>query len=43
MSTYCGLIPAYCLNVKVFVDTFNEEKALVGALSVIEKYSLTFV
>ena len=41
MSTYCGvnICLAYCLNsvlnVKVVVAAFNQEKALVGAFSVI--------
>ena len=39
MSTYRGFMPIYhsVLNVKVLVDTFNKEKALVGAFSVIVK------
>ena len=38
-TTYCGLMPAYhsVLNVKALVGTFNQEKALVGAFSVIVK------
>ena len=31
------------LNVKVLAGTFNQEKALVGAFSVIVKYSRRFV
>ena len=31
------------LNVKVLVDTFNQERALGGAFSVVVKYSRTFV
>ena len=43
MSTYCGVNAhlAYCLNsvlnVKALIGTFNQEKALVGAFSVIVK------
>ena len=31
------------LNVKALVGTFNQKKALVGAFSMILKYSRTFV
>ena len=41
MSTHNGLMPILCpksvLNVKALVGTFNQEKALVGAFSVIVK------
>ena len=44
-STYCGLTPVKhsILNVKALVGAFNQEKALVGAFSVIVKSSRTFV
>ena len=44
MSTYCGLTPIYhsVLNVKALVGAFNQEKALVGALSVIVKLHVIF-
>ena len=35
MSTYHGGETSAVLNVKALVDTFNQEKALVGAFSVI--------
>ena len=42
MSTYCGLMPVYhsvsVLNVKkAVVGAFNQDKALVGAISLIVK------
>ena len=39
MSTYRGLTPVQhsVLNVKALVGAFNQEKALVGAFSVITK------
>ena len=45
MSTYPGLTPVKhsVLNVKVLVDAFNQEKALVGTFSVIVESSRTFV
>ena len=44
MSTYRGLMPSYhsVLNVKALVGTFNQEKALAGASSVIVKLRINF-
>ena len=47
ISTYRGLTPVYYslnsfFNVKTLVGTFNQEKALVGAFSVIVKTDGSF-
>ena len=44
MSTYHGLTSVYnsVLNVKALVGAFNQEKALVGAFSVIVKLQTLF-
>ena len=45
MSTYRGILvhlPVYIENVKALVGAFNQEKALVGALSVITNLRICF-
>ena len=43
MSTNCAPVGHSVLNVKVLVDAFNHDKALVGVFSMIVKSSETFV